>query len=79
MKKRPAWGTGDENGASIHSAVNEYLVIDRNGNYIWITCGVEVDVMCVVFCRSLYPGTLTEVHNILRARRSYPTYTVHIR
>ncbi len=31
-KKRPAWATGDDNGASVHSAVNEYLAIDRDGN-----------------------------------------------
>ena len=33
IKNRPAWATGDNNGASVHSAVNEYLAIDRDGNY----------------------------------------------
>ena len=32
MKKRPAWTTGDYNGASVHSGVNEYLAMDRDGN-----------------------------------------------
>ncbi len=32
IKNRPAWATGDDNGASAHSAVNEYLTIDRDGN-----------------------------------------------
>ncbi len=32
IKNRPAWATGDDNGASVHSAVNEYLAIDRDGN-----------------------------------------------
>ncbi len=31
IKNRPAWATGDDNGASVHSAVNEYLAIDRDG------------------------------------------------
>ncbi len=26
----PAWATGGDNGASVHSAVNEYLGIDRD-------------------------------------------------
>ncbi len=30
-QKRPAWATGDDNGASVHSAVIEYLPIDRHG------------------------------------------------
>ncbi len=32
-KNRPTWATGDNNGASVHSAVNEYLAIDRDGNW----------------------------------------------
>ena len=32
IKNHPAWATGDDNGASVHSAVNEYLAIDRDGN-----------------------------------------------
>ncbi len=32
IKNRPAWAKRDDNGASFHSAVNEYLAIDRNGN-----------------------------------------------
>ena len=32
IENRPAWATGDDNGASVHGAVNEYLAIDRNGN-----------------------------------------------
>ncbi len=31
-KKSPAWAVGDDKGASVHSAVNEYLAIDRDGN-----------------------------------------------
>ncbi len=31
-QNRPAWAMGGDNGASVHSAVNEYLAIDRNGN-----------------------------------------------
>ncbi len=31
-KNRPAWAKGGDNGASVHSAVNEYLAIDRDGN-----------------------------------------------
>ncbi len=30
-KNSPAWATGD-NGVSVHSALNEYLAIDRHGN-----------------------------------------------
>ncbi len=26
------WAMGGDNGASVHSAVNEYLAIDRDGN-----------------------------------------------
>ncbi len=33
------WATGYDNCASIHSAVNEYLAIDRDGNCTLITCG----------------------------------------
>ncbi len=29
---RPAWATGGDNCASVYSAVNEYLAIDREGN-----------------------------------------------
>ena len=32
IKNHPVWATGDDNGASVHSAINEYLVIDRDGN-----------------------------------------------
>ena len=32
LKNRPAWATGDDNGASVHSAVYEYLAIDGDGN-----------------------------------------------
>ncbi len=39
IKNNPAWATGDNDGASVHSAVNEYLAIDRDGNctldYLW--------------------------------------------
>ncbi len=31
-KNRRAWATGDDNGASANSAVNEYLAIERDGN-----------------------------------------------
>ena len=31
-QNRPAWATDDDNGASVHSAANEYLAIDRDGN-----------------------------------------------
>ncbi len=34
IKKRPAWAMGDDNGASVHSAVNEYLALDRDGNIV---------------------------------------------
>ncbi len=29
IKKRPPWVMGDDNGASVHSGVNEYEAIDR--------------------------------------------------
>ena len=32
IKNRPAWVMGDDNGASVHSALNEYLTIDRDDN-----------------------------------------------
>ncbi len=32
IKNCPAWATGDDHGASFHSAVIEYLAIDRDGN-----------------------------------------------
>ncbi len=32
IKNHPAWATGGDNGASVHSAVNEYLAIDKDGN-----------------------------------------------
>ena len=32
-QNHPVWATGGDNGASIHSAVNEYLAIDRDVNY----------------------------------------------
>ncbi len=32
IKNHPAWVTGDDNGASVHLAINEYLAIDRDGN-----------------------------------------------
>ena len=32
IQNRPAWATGGDNGASVNSAVNEYLAIDRDGN-----------------------------------------------
>ncbi len=31
-QSHPAWATGGDNGASVHSAVNEYLAIGRDGN-----------------------------------------------
>ncbi len=31
-QSRPAWATGGDNSASVHSAINEYLAIDRDGN-----------------------------------------------
>ena len=34
IKNHPAWAAGDDNGAMVHSAVNEYLAIDRDGNCI---------------------------------------------
>ncbi len=34
QKYRPAWATGDDNGASIHSPVNEYLALDTDGNIV---------------------------------------------
>ncbi len=30
IKNRPAWATGDDNGASVYSAVNEYLAINND-------------------------------------------------
>ncbi len=33
IKNRPVWATGSDNGASVHSAVYEYLAIDRDGNF----------------------------------------------
>ncbi len=39
IKNSPVWSMGDGNGALVHSAVNEYLAIDTNGNYTWITHG----------------------------------------
>ncbi len=38
-KYHPAWATGDNNGASVHSAANEYPAIDRDGNCTWVTHG----------------------------------------
>ncbi len=32
IKKCPARAMGGDNGASVHSAINEYLAIDRDGN-----------------------------------------------
>ncbi len=32
LQNRSVWATGGDNGASVHSAVNEYLAIDRDGN-----------------------------------------------
>ncbi len=32
IKNHPVWVTGDDNGASVHSALNEYLMIDRDAN-----------------------------------------------
>ncbi len=32
IKNCPTWAMGDDNGASVHSAVNEYLAIGRDGN-----------------------------------------------
>ncbi len=34
------WATGDDNAASVDSAVNEYLAIDIYGNCTWIIHGV---------------------------------------
>ncbi len=31
-QNRPVWAAGGDNGASVHSAVNEYLAVDRDGN-----------------------------------------------
>ncbi len=31
-QNRPAWATGGDNGTSVHSAINEYLAIDRDDN-----------------------------------------------
>ena len=28
----PVWAASGDNGASVHSAINEYLAIDRDGN-----------------------------------------------
>ncbi len=40
IKKRPTQATSDDNGASgVHSAINEYLAIDRDGSCILITRG----------------------------------------
>ncbi len=38
-QNRPALATGGDNGASVHSAGNEYLAIDRDGNCTYITHG----------------------------------------
>ncbi len=32
IKNRPVWATGGDTGASVHSAVYEYLARDRDGN-----------------------------------------------
>ncbi len=32
IKTRSAWATGDDNGALVHSVINEYLAIDRDDN-----------------------------------------------
>ncbi len=34
IKNHPTWATGDDNGASVHSAVNEYLAIQKWQLYI---------------------------------------------
>ncbi len=39
IKNHRVWATSDDNGASVHTAVNEYLAIDRDGNRTYITCG----------------------------------------
>ncbi len=40
---------GDDNGASVHSAINEYLAIDRDGNCTWITHGALKRVSRCIF------------------------------
>ncbi len=35
-QNRPAWATGGDNGASVHSTVNEYLALDRDGNALYL-------------------------------------------
>ena len=32
IKNHPAWAMGGDNGASVHSDVNKYLAIDKDGN-----------------------------------------------
>ncbi len=32
IKNHPVWAMVDDNSASVHSAVTEYLPIDRDGN-----------------------------------------------
>ncbi len=49
IKNRPAWGMGGDNGASVHSAVNECLAIDRDVNCTWITRGALKGVSGCIF------------------------------
>ncbi len=47
IKNLPAWATGAHNGASVHSAVNEYLAINRDGLYLDYPWGLEA-------CKQVY-------------------------
>ncbi len=46
-------GPRGDNGASVHSAVNEYLAIDRNSNCTYITCGALKRVSGCILPREL--------------------------
>ena len=58
IKKHPVWATGDDNGASVHSAINENLAIDRTGNYLdypW----------CLEACKRVYtPQRVEQVMDV---------------
>ena len=50
IKNHPTWATGDDNGALAHSAVNEYLAIDRDANF---TCGTWKHVSGCILARQV--------------------------
>ncbi len=49
-QNRRKWAMGDNNCVLVHSAVNEYLKIDRYGNYTWNSRGALKRVSgCISF------------------------------